>query len=143
MLFNPDESRINGALIEVQGVLRNLLKPVGDAIGMLRAHGGKGAEDHEVESALQDWDWHFFTWYSSEHKFYLGVKWSRRTRLEAGHAHHGNQECFQTVEKRTGLFNTGHPRRAKAEVHGQRTHLLVSVGGDRQNQMGTAALHSS
>jgi hypothetical protein len=26
---------------------------------MLRAHGGKGAKDHEVERALQDLDGHF------------------------------------------------------------------------------------
>jgi MFS transporter, MHS family, proline/betaine transporter len=31
-----------------QGVLRDLLEPVGNGIGMLRTHGGKGAEDHEV-----------------------------------------------------------------------------------------------
>ena len=59
MLLNPDESRIDGALVEIQGVLRDLLEPVGDAIGMLRAHSSKGAEDHEVESALQDLDGHF------------------------------------------------------------------------------------
>ena len=47
-----------GALVEIQGALRDALEPTGDAIGMLRAHGGKGAEDHEVESALQDLDGH-------------------------------------------------------------------------------------
>jgi hypothetical protein len=59
VLLNPDESRIDGSLVEIQGVLRDLLEPVGDAIGMLRAYGSKGAEGHEVESALQDLDGHF------------------------------------------------------------------------------------
>jgi hypothetical protein len=45
-------------MVEIQGVLRDLLEPVGDAIGMLRTHGSKGAEDREVESALQDLDGH-------------------------------------------------------------------------------------
>src|SRR6478609_9828471 len=58
-LFNPDKSWINGALVESQGVLRDLLQSAGDSIGMLRTHGGKGAEDHEVESALQDLDRYF------------------------------------------------------------------------------------
>jgi hypothetical protein len=59
MLFNPDEGRIDGALVEVQSVPRDLLQPVGNSIGVLRTHGGKGAEDHEVESALQDLSGHF------------------------------------------------------------------------------------
>ena len=59
VLLNPDESRINGALVEIQGVVRDLLEPAGDAIGVLWTHGGKGAEDHEVESTLKDLDWHF------------------------------------------------------------------------------------
>ena len=57
-LLDPHESRINGALVEIQGVLRDLLEPAGDAIGMLWAHGGKGAEGHEAESALQGLDGH-------------------------------------------------------------------------------------
>ena len=36
-----------------------LLEPAGDAIGMLRTNGGKGAEDHEIESTLKDLDGHF------------------------------------------------------------------------------------
>ena len=44
---------------KIQGVPRDLLEPVGDSIGMLRTHGGKGTEDHEVESALQDRDGRF------------------------------------------------------------------------------------
>jgi hypothetical protein len=55
VLLNLYKSRIDSALIEIQGVLRDLLEPV----GMLRAHGSKDAEDHEVESALQDLDGHF------------------------------------------------------------------------------------
>jgi hypothetical protein len=58
-LLNPDERRINGALVEIQGVVRDLLEPVGDGISMVRTHAGKGAEDHEVESAMQDLDGHF------------------------------------------------------------------------------------
>ena len=54
MLLKSDQGRINRALVKIQGVPRDLLQPVGDPIGMLRTHGGKGAEDHEVESALQD-----------------------------------------------------------------------------------------
>jgi hypothetical protein len=59
VLLNPDKSRIDSALIEIQGVIRDLLEPVGDAIGMLRAHGSKDAEDHEVESALQNFEGNF------------------------------------------------------------------------------------
>ena len=59
VLFNPDQSGIDGTLVKIQGVLRYLLEPVSDAIGMLRAHGGEGAEDHEVESALQYLESHF------------------------------------------------------------------------------------
>jgi hypothetical protein len=59
VLLNPDQSRIYCALVKIQGVLRDLLEPVGDAIGMLPAHGSKDAENHEVESALQDLDRHF------------------------------------------------------------------------------------
>ena len=58
-LFNPDKSRIYGALVDIQGVVRYLLEPAGDAIGVLWTHGGKGTEDHEVESTLQDLDGHF------------------------------------------------------------------------------------
>src|SRR5579863_6671459 len=56
MLFNPYESRIDRALVEIQCFLRDLLEPAGDAVGMMRPHGDKGAEDQEVESALQDLD---------------------------------------------------------------------------------------
>ena len=59
MLLNPDESRIDGALVKIQGVLLDLLEPVGDAVGMHGPHGGKSAEDHEVKSALQDLGGHF------------------------------------------------------------------------------------
>lgn len=59
MLLNPDQSRIEGALVRIQGLLRELLEPVGDAIGMLWAHRSKGAADLEVESAMQDLDGHF------------------------------------------------------------------------------------
>ena len=48
-----------GALVEIQGALRDALEPAGDAIGMLRTHGSKDAEDYEVESTLQDLDGHF------------------------------------------------------------------------------------
>ena len=58
VLFKPDKRRIDGALVKSQGVLRDLLEPASDAIGVLRTHGGKGAEDHEVESALQDLEGH-------------------------------------------------------------------------------------
>jgi hypothetical protein len=37
-------------------LIRDLLEPIGDFIGMLRAHGSKDAEDHEVESALQNFE---------------------------------------------------------------------------------------
>jgi hypothetical protein len=46
-------------LVKIQGVIRDLLESASDAIGVLRTHGGKGAEDHEVESTLQDLDGHF------------------------------------------------------------------------------------
>jgi hypothetical protein len=49
----------NLARTKTQGNRYHLLEPIGDAIGMLRAHGSKGAEDHEVESALQNLDGHF------------------------------------------------------------------------------------
>jgi hypothetical protein len=55
MLFNPNECRINSALVKIQSILRDLLDPVGNAIGMLRAHGGKGAKDHEAMIALENW----------------------------------------------------------------------------------------
>jgi hypothetical protein len=60
VLLNPDQSRKYGPLVKIQGVLGDLLEPVGDAIGKLPAHGSKGAEeDHEVESASQDLDGRF------------------------------------------------------------------------------------
>lgn len=81
MLFNPHESRINGALVKIQGVLRDLPQPVSNAVSMLRTHSGKGAESHEVESTLLYPGRHFFTWYSSEHRNHLDVKWLVYRRL--------------------------------------------------------------
>ena len=54
MLLDPNKRRINRPLVEIQGILRNLLEPAGDAVRMLRPHRGKGAENDQVQSALQD-----------------------------------------------------------------------------------------
>jgi len=40
-------------------VLGKLLEPAGNTIRMLRPHGGEGAEDHEIERALEDLGVHF------------------------------------------------------------------------------------
>src|ERR1700723_2582764 len=50
---------IKSALVEIQSVVRDLLAPVGDAISMPRAHGGKSAKDDELERTLQNLDGHF------------------------------------------------------------------------------------
>jgi hypothetical protein len=54
VLFESNESGIDGALVEIQSVIRNLQEPVCNTVGMLRAHSGQSAENHEIKCALQD-----------------------------------------------------------------------------------------
>ena len=59
MLLQPKRG-LDRALVEIQRVLRYLLEPVCNAIGMLRPHRGERAEDYEIECALEDIGVHFF-----------------------------------------------------------------------------------
>src|ERR1700689_1514595 len=68
ILFQPDESGIKGALVEVQKVFGNLLQPGGDLVSMLCSHGRQGSQNDQVEGSLQQLQvFLFFTRHSSNH----------------------------------------------------------------------------
>lgn len=53
---------VDRALIDLERFLADLLDAAGDAVTVERAHGGEGFENHEVESALENFGsrtgWH-------------------------------------------------------------------------------------
>ena len=53
-LFQPNESGIDGALIEQNFVAADLFDTAGDAVAVERTHGGEGFEDHEIEGSLEE-----------------------------------------------------------------------------------------
>src|SRR2546422_747501 len=54
LLFQPQQCRIERALIQMKRVLRNLLDTLSDAISMLPAERVQRLQHHQVESSLQD-----------------------------------------------------------------------------------------
>jgi len=52
-LLEADKRRVDGALIEKDGVAADLLDAASDAVAVLRAESGQGLEDHKVKSALE------------------------------------------------------------------------------------------
>ncbi len=53
-LLEADEGGIDGALVEEDLVAAGLLDAASDAVAVLRAHGDKGLEDHEIEGSLEE-----------------------------------------------------------------------------------------
>src|SRR5438477_12971302 len=53
-LLEPQQGRIERALVELEQVFRNLLDTLGDTIAVQRAYGVKGLQNNEVERALQN-----------------------------------------------------------------------------------------
>ncbi len=51
LLLQADERGIERALIQPDGLLGDLLDPGGDAVGVLRAHGGERSQHDELEGA--------------------------------------------------------------------------------------------
>ena len=56
-----------------------LLESARDAIGMLGAQHGKGADDHGSSVPCKIGMDIFVTWHSSEHCYHLDVKWGEAT----------------------------------------------------------------
>src|SRR5438309_4233888 len=53
-LLEPQQGRIERALVELEQVFRNLLDTLGNAVAVQRAHSMQGLQDNEVERALQN-----------------------------------------------------------------------------------------
>src|SRR5256885_12857840 len=52
-LLEADKRRVDGALIQKDGVTADLLDAASDAVAVLWSEGGQGLQDHKVESALE------------------------------------------------------------------------------------------
>ena len=53
-MLQTDERGVDGSLVEEDFVARDLLDAAGDAVAVLRPHGGEGLQDHEVEGSLEE-----------------------------------------------------------------------------------------
>jgi hypothetical protein len=45
LLPQPDQSRVQSTLVEIERIVRNLLEPGGDPVGVLRTHAGQRTQD--------------------------------------------------------------------------------------------------
>src|SRR5690606_33373558 len=63
LLLQADESGVEGPLVEGERMIRHLLEPRRQRVGVQRAHGVECAQDDQVEGSLQQRD--AFTWHSS------------------------------------------------------------------------------
>ena len=64
LLLEADQGGVQRALIQRERIVRHLLEAGGEPVGMLRPHGRQGAQDDEIERALQQL--HAFTGHRSE-----------------------------------------------------------------------------
>ena len=58
-LLQTDERGVDGALVEQDFVSAGLLNAPGNAVAVLRAHGGEGLQHHQVQRALQEIQFRF------------------------------------------------------------------------------------
>ena len=56
LLFEPDQRRIQRALVQLERVIGDLIEARRQPIGMLRAHGRQRSKDDEIERALEELD---------------------------------------------------------------------------------------
>jgi hypothetical protein len=67
ILFQPYQCRVQRSLVEIEEAIGDLLQPGGDLVGVLRAHGGKRAQDDKIERALEQLNLIFiFAWHPSD-----------------------------------------------------------------------------
>jgi hypothetical protein len=54
LVEEADEGGVDRALVDLERFFADLLDAAGDAVTVERAHGGERLEDHEIESALEN-----------------------------------------------------------------------------------------
>jgi len=67
LLLEAEQGSVDGAFVQFQNVLADLLDAAGDAEAVLRAEGVERFEDHEVEGALEDVGFFGHGWFSFGH----------------------------------------------------------------------------
>ena len=56
LMLKPHERRVDGALVQLQGVVADLLDAAGDAVSVQRPHAVERLQHHQIERALQHVD---------------------------------------------------------------------------------------
>src|ERR1022692_1632304 len=113
VLLEPHEGGIEGALIQVEEAVGNLLEARGDLVGVLRSHRRQVAQDDQVQCSLENLRvFLVFTWHPSGHsrdeclRFALGCQVNGRLRCCMG-GNEGNWEMGRLDRKSTRL-NSSH-----------------------------------